>query len=214
MRGVLAAICLAALSCSAWAEEGRISRLVRAAKARNESSIVLAAPIGVPTGIGTLDQVFGDYSILIAHPVKKTVVVDRDNITTWYEFVAEDTVTRQPRIGLETWSTIPVEFMSPRRNTVLVPELGGQADVDSVTVNEPSLFSFELGQRYLLIVYLEHEGRVGSLAADQGSAFMIDKSSHLLTKYTAHPIAQELQSFHRSSLDSLMMDGRRRTAVR
>jgi hypothetical protein len=66
--------------------EGRIALEVKSAKSHGQNKVELVAPIGMPTGISTVDEVLNHYSVVVAELVGKRVGADADDVNTWYKF--------------------------------------------------------------------------------------------------------------------------------
>jgi hypothetical protein len=192
--------------------QGRIKKLVEAAKAANQNTAELAVPLVTPTGVSSLDDVFADYAVLVTTPIKKLVVSDGSSLTTWYSLNIQQVVSRPPQDTSSEVHSIPQELLPVNPGTVLVPIDGGELLEDGVLVKQQSMFAMSPGDRYLLILNMEDGGRVGSLAADEASILKIDNGFHLSTAHNNHPLIQEIARRHNMDLKALSIDPRRRFA--
>lgn len=198
--------------------EGRIALEVKSAKSHGQNNVELVAPIGMPTGISTVDDVLNHYSVVIAELVGKRVGADADDVNTWYKFRISELLAEQPNNSLEALTDrVPQDLLPMQPEEFLILQNGGKIVVDGVTVTETPRndLSFDTPNRYVLFLHFESSSKVASLAADRASAFLITAEGELaaLTK-RPHPLVKDVQVQYNNRLDWLRDDAKARMSRR
>jgi len=198
--------------------EGRIALEVKSAKSHDQNNVELLAPIGMPTGISTVDDVFNHYSVVVAELVSKRVGADADDVNTWHKFRISELLAEQPNNPLEAFTDrVPLDLLPLQAEELLIVRHGGKIVVDGVTVTETSRddLSFDTAHRYVLFLYFESSSKIASLAADRASAFLITAEGELaaLTK-RPHPLFKDIQVQYNNRLDWLRDDAKARMSRR
>ena len=135
--------------------EGRIALEVKSAKSHGQNRVELAAPIGMPTGISTVDDVLNHYSVVVAELVGKRVGADADDVNTWYKFRISELLAEQPNNSLEALTDrVPQDLLPLQPEVFLIVQNGGKIVVDGVTVTETlrNDLSFDTPHRYVLFL--------------------------------------------------------------
>jgi hypothetical protein len=191
----------------------RINQLVRKAHENHQTSAELSPPTVFPTGLSSLDDVFADYALIVGTPVRSVSVVESDSIMTWYIF-RKDSVINYPDVDPDdrTWA-IPSTIGNIPSDSILVPVDGGTVMVDGVHLTQASRFTFTSNKKYLLVLHIENGGKVGSLAADEASAFLVAPNNRLGNSHQNHPLVQEIENVYSADLGRLSSDPRKRVRL-
>lgn len=193
-----------------FARATRIARLANSAKAQGKSTLILPSTEGMPTGVGTIDKVVENYSVIVVEPVTQVTVPDGLSLITWYKFKIVDRLFTQRSTDTSPLpATIPPGLTPLKPDEILIPIDGGDLVVNDVAVRQanPFNFKFKAGLSYVLVVFLENSGQLANLAADAGSAYVKGKDDSLtsLSNRPAH-LAKDLHDRYQNQFSLLQSD--------
>ena len=157
-----------------------------AAKAKKEGKQRVEIPTRIFDYLGrknnSIEQAFGDYTVVIAESTaKRTVQVSDNDLLTWYKFNVLDVLTpvkAPPCPGCMTLQ--PPNDVPINANEVWIPRNGGALVIDGVEIRqqEPGFPPFEDGQRYLLFL-MWYPNKVATTAGGPIGVFRITESDKL-----------------------------------
>ncbi|MFY9622369.1 MAG: hypothetical protein WAM70_16470 [Pyrinomonadaceae bacterium] len=158
-----------------------------AAEAKKSGKQRVVIPAGIRDYLGTennsIDQVFSDYTVVVARPVGKwTYQADDNSLITWHKFTIVDAVTKMKSpiclgcLSVTPPSDIPVDFT----NEFLVPRAGGTMTIDGVEVeqSEAGFPDFQQNENYLLFISL-YPNRIALTAGGPLGVYRIDEKENV-----------------------------------
>ena len=188
----------------------RIARLAQSAKVQGKSTLILPSIEGMPTGIGTIDKVVENYSVVVVEPLTHVTVADGLSLITWYKFRIIDRLLTQRSIDRSPLpATIPPGLTPLKPDEILIPVDGGDLVVNDVAVRQanPFNFKFKAALSYVLVVLLESSGQLANLAADAGSAY-IKGEDDSITSLSSRParLAKDVHDRYQNHFSLLRSD--------
>lgn len=158
-----------------------------AAEAKKSGKQRVVIPAGIRDYLGTennsIDQVFSDYTVVVAKPVGKwTYQADDNSLVTWHKFTIVDPVTQLKNplcpgcLSVTPPSDIPIDFTTE----FLVPRAGGTMTIDGVDVEqrEDGFPDFQQGENYLLFISLYPNG-IALTAGGPLGVYRIDEKENV-----------------------------------
>lgn len=183
-----------------------------AAEAKKSGKQRVLIPAGIRDYLGTendsIEQVFLDYTVVVAKPVGKwTYQADGNSLITWHKFIIVDAVTQLKSpvclgcLSLTPPTDIPVDFT----NEFLVPRAGGTMTIDGVEVeqSEAGFPAFQHNDNYLLFVSL-YPNRIALTAGGPLGVYRIDEKENVIPFSNRRDKIQEgLETKFNNSLASI-----------
>lgn len=158
---------------------------VREAKARGETELRVSV-LNCGTVLSTLTEALRNYSVVVAQPVEKRVLLNESgDVVSWYRFRTVEVLSARPvtefwrRSSSET--NLPAEMSPVGRDEFLMDESGGELEIEGVKVvytsNDPK---YSLGQKYLLFLEMDHDRRYAFIPwSEAGGIFRVDDAGHI-----------------------------------
>lgn len=190
-------------------ERGKLVWHSEMAKAKGRQNVLLDSTIVDYPVPRSLDSALANYHLVVAEPVSSRSYAATYNVHTWYKFrIIEELST--PEVNcVDCFSLVgpPEELLPLESNEFLSAQLGGEATVDGVSIktSDMSFPSFEIGQRYLLLVAFDENRIVGKLSSGPWGTFVVKSSETLepVNSRLKHPLRERLSVQFGNSLHSL-----------
>jgi hypothetical protein len=199
-------------------KEGRLHNLVKSAREHGEAKVVLPTVLILPTGLSSVEEIFDDYSLVVAKLVDAVTTVDSsgDKIITWHKVRVSDWLARQKATSGDSYDgNIPQQLLPLSQDELIFYTDGGTLEIDGVTVEQGSPQSSHLrpDTPYLFILFLENPPGIASLAAEANGVFAISSEGTFSTLGNPeHDLVKDMRQRYGERLDFLREDTRRRTA--
>ncbi len=203
-------------------KEGRLHNLVKSAREHGEAKVVLPTVLILPTGLSRVEEIFDDYSLVVAKLVDAVTTVDSsgDKIITWHKIRVSDWLARQKTTSGDSYDgNVPQQLLPLSQDELIFYTEGGTLEIDGVTVEQGSPQSFHLrpDTPYLFILFLENPPGIASLAADANGVFAISFAISSEGTFSTlgnpeHDLVKDMRQRYGERLDFLREDAKRRTA--
>ncbi|HUS10672.1 MAG TPA: hypothetical protein VMZ30_09420 [Pyrinomonadaceae bacterium] len=162
-----------------------------------------------------VNSAFATYTVVIGVPLEKRTYQFTDNdLVTWYKFRIVDTLSdrKNPPCTVCDKSNPPQELLPLASDEFVLPKNGGQILLDGVEVEqvEKGFPQYELGQKYLFLLFLEASG-VATTAGGPLGVFTINADGTFLPINTRdHPLKKGLKQQFSNSVERLRNSNRSR----
>lgn len=187
-----------------------------AAKLAGNTSVKLEPDSATPTGVNSLANVLGNYSIIVAQPVSMEITLSEPRaVTKWYKLRITETISKQEAVPSEPMpDNVPPDLKNLRVGDLVLAQSGGEVLVDGVHISKRAREGFELNtsQRYLLIVYIQASGQFAEFAAGPGSAYVVnDKDQDQITSVSdvSTRFSEEIRDIYHNRLSVIRKESRR-----
>ena len=142
--------------------------------------------------VGTLDDAFTRYTVLVAEPVlNKSYVIDDIGVATWSKLRVSETLSQKPPYQCSTCGPFtlpdpPSDLLPLNADEILIYRAGGAAQVGGVTFNyEVEQFpEFNVAQKYLFFLTYDSSKKVASAAIGPTGVFTVTSSDVLTSTLT------------------------------
>lgn len=159
-------------------EDGILSMHAAKAHKNGKSSIEIVPPIELWAEPETLDLALAHNTVVIAQLVASDVTHDRNLIITYHKYKLIEQLSTQasPIDNQALPKEIPPSLLPLEPGEFLVPEVGGTAIIDGITIKEHSDRDGTLPeqQRHLMFLVLKCSGALGLPNYGPGSFFWLD----------------------------------------
>lgn len=190
-------------------ERGKLVWHSQMARAKGKQNVLLDSTIVDYAVPRSLDSALANYHLVVAEPISSRSYATTYNIHTWYKFRLIEELSAPEINCLDCFSLVgpPEDLLPLGASEFLSSRVGGEATVDgvSITTSDPSFPSFEIGQRYLLLVAFDPNRIVGRLSSGPWGTFIVN-SSEILEPVNArlkHPLRERISGQFGNSLHSL-----------
>lgn len=190
-------------------ERGKLVWHSKMAKAKGRHNVLLDSAIVDYAVPRSLDSALANYHLVVAEPISSRSQAATYNIHTWYKFRLIEELSTPDIACLDCFSLVgpPEDLLPLGSNEFLTAQLGGEATIDgiSITTSDSSFPSFEIGQRYLLLVAFDSNRIIGRLSSGPWGTFIVNSSEKLEPVDTRlkHPLRDRLSTQFGNSLHSL-----------
>lgn len=190
-------------------DRGKLVWHSQMAKAKGKPHVLLDSTIVDYPVPRSLNSALANYHLVVAEPISSRSYAATYNIHTWYKFRLLEELSAPEINCLDCFSLIgpPEDLLPLEPNEFLSAQLGGEAMVDgiSITTSDSSFPSFEIGQRYLLLVAFDSNRIVGRLSSGPWGTFIINSKEALepVNVKLRHPLRERISGQFGNSLHSL-----------
>jgi hypothetical protein len=155
-----------------------------------------------------LNEVLQWYTVVVAKPVEQRTYEQTDtgnDLITWVRFRTIESLSplRPPRCPACNSYTVPTEMLPLQPGEFLVPQTGGEKNVEGVNVREMSsnFPPFKSNREYLLLISLYPNGVAFTLGGPTG-VFMVNEDGQVSpVSPKSHPLKEQMQSIYGNSLN-------------
>lgn len=233
LLGILCTVIIGIVTVSSRSQQEEIKRLqdapdkdtiawqARLARAEGKHRVVLAGPlVEYGTAVNSVDEATKYLGVVVAQPIDKKTLISstnelyRDNqIKTWYKFkilqnYSQNRLPTCSHCGSYELDRIPQDMLPLNSDEILIETYGGSVEIDGVEISmvDKEIPVFSESQQYLLFLQTDESGKVGLLRMGAVGIYKVDPFGTLESvarRKDLHPIAQEIQSVHGKSLESL-----------
>lgn len=195
----------------------RIAVAIARAKAAGVNEITLLAPIVLPTGVATVDDLIRDYTLLRVIVEDATTLVGDQGVETWYKLGVLEVLNRQAKVGdAPLPQPAPLRLAPLTGSEVFYAVTGGTAVVDGITITEPPVdagLMLQKGHEYVGGFFLEAGGQLADTAALSASLYELDKDELKPQGRPQHPLVRDFRDYLGNRLSALRDTLRRQVGV-
>lgn len=190
-------------------ERGKLVWHSQMAKAKGRQNVLLDSTIVDYAVPRSLDSALANYHLVVAEPIASRSYAATYNVHTWYKFRIIEELSAPDIACADCFSLVgpPEDLLPVASNEFLTAQLGGEATVDGITIktSDSSFPSFEIGQRYLLLVAFDANRIVGKLSSGPWGTFLVNSSETLepINSRLKHPFRDRLSAQFGNSLHNL-----------
>jgi hypothetical protein len=167
---------------SAADDPGTLSRVANKARHDGKSSIDISAPDELWAEPEPLDEALSHTTVVIATEVASDVGNDREDIVTWHKYKLFEKLSSQSFIRNEPLpQETPSSLLPLAEGEFLVPEIGGTANIEGITIREHSNRDGILPkqQRHLMFLIFRCSGALAVPNYGPASFFWLDNSDNI-----------------------------------
>jgi hypothetical protein len=173
-----AALAARPAGCQERLEPDLVGKAVAEAKALGKPAAVVPKFLTTRSpSLKSLDDAVGRLAVVDAVPESAWVLNLGATLETWYKLRVNEFLLRQPSVR-SRGSSPPRSLGSLAPGQLWVPTFGGDTEVDGVKVFQQGVF-LKVGQRYVLVLFVESGGAVGGLTHDEDAVFRVGANSEI-----------------------------------
>ena len=195
----------------------RLEWYAKEAKNQGRQKVTMPAPLLEYMGGAktiTAEEVFSDFSVVIAHLVSQQSYPQNADIKTWNKFAIDEVLSDAKDLPCPTCklSDPPATLLPLNSGEFLMSKAGGTVNIDGVNIEQidETFPEFEFNQKYVLLIKLYSNGTAWTVGGPVGVFKILHNDKVLPVRESGHQIQKDFKEKHGNSLERLRAHLKRR----